>query len=259
MKSNSEPPAGGTRQQAPLFDRDKPSEHVTSETIDGANAIVERFREYRRNRIVLQERGIDLLVPNLVRCYFQAHIRRCLMFVEAGAAEIDAGRPLAAELCTRAIYENIATICDLSDKIAPLCEAVDYAGVERLVTQAAFATRIPSFLEKNGEDLKASQILTQIDRMNKRYANFREDYDHQSDIVHPNGLGAFVYFGTLTSGVADFKDDGNNPDRARTALIAATILLTHAEEAIASTEQRLQKLSSDVIARDDPDRGANER
>ncbi len=76
---------------------------------------------------------------------FSGPARRCLTFVEAGVAEPDASRSLAAELCTRAIYESTATICDFTDKLKPLCEANDYAGVEALVSKAAFATRIPSF------------------------------------------------------------------------------------------------------------------
>jgi hypothetical protein len=230
----------------PPFDRTKPSDYITSEAIDDANAIVERFRSYRRSRIVLPEPGTGLRVPNLVRCYLQAHIRRCLTFVEAGAAEIEAHRPLAAELCSRAIYENVATICDLADKLRPLCEAVDYAGVEQLVTKAAFATRIPSFIEQHGEDVKAPQILNQIDKMDKRYASFRNAYDHLSDIVHPNGLGAVAYFGRLTDGLAEFKDSGNNPGRARDSLIIATLLLLHVELALALTEQYLQRLSANV-------------
>jgi hypothetical protein len=167
----------------PLFDRNKPSGEITSEVIDDANALVERLRALRVTKIPLSAPDTGLRVPSLVRCYLQAHLRRCLMFLEAGAAEIEAGRPLATELCTRALYENIATICDFADKLQPLCEAVDYSGVEQLVTKAAFVTRIPSFITQHGEDVKAPQILNQIDKMNKRYPNFREAYDHLSDIV----------------------------------------------------------------------------
>ena len=103
------------------------------------------------------------------------------------------------ELATRAIYENVATLCDFTDKLKPLCEASDYAGWTN-TSKAAFSTRIPSFLESNGQDLKAPNILSQIDRMTKRYAEFREAYDHLSEIVHPNGLGAMVYFATMSGG-----------------------------------------------------------
>lgn len=85
--------------------------------------------------------------------------------------------------------------------------------------------------------------------MDKSYVNFREAYDHLSDIVHPNGLGAVAYFGTFTYGLAEFNNSGNNPERARGSLIVATLLLLYVELALALTEQRLQKLSADVAAR----------
>jgi hypothetical protein len=194
-----------------LFDRNKPSGEITSEVIDDANAVVERLRALRVPQIALPEPGTGLRAPTLVRCYLQAHLRRCLMFLEAGTAEVEAGRPLATELCTRAIYENIATICDFTDKMKALCEAADYSGVEQLVTKAAFVTRIPSFITQHGDDVKAPQILNQIDKMNKRYANFREAYDHLSDIVHPNGMGAVIYFSTIADGCVAFKDSGTCP------------------------------------------------
>ena len=200
-------------------------------------------------QIVLPEPGTGLRVPNLVRCYLQAHVRRCLAFVEAGAAELDAGRPLAAELCTRAIYENAATICDFADKLKPLCEAADYSGVEVLVTKAAFATRIPSFIERQGEDVKAPQILNQIDKMKRRYPEYRTAYDHLSDIVHPNGLGAVVYFGKFTEpGVMSFFDAGasQSAERAYASLIVAVLLLLHVELALLQTDERLKQLSADT-------------
>ena len=69
----------------PLFDRNKASGEITSEVIDDANAVVERLRALRVTQIVLPEPVTGLRVPNLVRCYLQAHLRRCLMFLEAGA------------------------------------------------------------------------------------------------------------------------------------------------------------------------------
>jgi len=236
----------------PLFDRIKTTPDIPPEVIDGANAIVERLQRRKVTEIILPEPSTGLRVPNRVRCYPQAHIRRCLTFIEAGAAELDANRPLAAELSTRAIYENAATICDFTDKLKPLCEAVDYAGVEALVTKAAFTTRIPAFIEEYGEEVKAPQILNQIDKMNRRYPDYRTAYDHLSDIVHPNGLGAVVYFGTFSeNGVMRFDDAGvsKSQERARSSLILAVLMLLHVELALIQTEERLKKLSADMTAK----------
>ena len=143
----------------------------------------------------------------------------------------------------------MATICDFADKLKPLCETTDYEGVERHVSKAAFSTRITSFIAAHGDEVKAPQILNQIDAMVKRYPDYREAYDHLSDIVHPNGLGAVVYFSTLQDGVSRFVDDAVTPERARTSLICATLLLLYVELTFIQTEERLKKLSTDVAAK----------
>jgi hypothetical protein len=230
----------------PLFDRNKIPPDIPLEVLDGANTIIECLQRRKVVEIVLGEPGTGLRVPNLVRCYLQAHVRRCLTFIEAGAAELDANRSIAAALCTRAIYENAATICDFADKLKALCEANDYAGVEALVKKAAFATRIPSIVEQHGEEVKAPQILNQIDKMNRRYPDFRTAYDHLSDIVHPNGLGAVVYFGTFAGpGVMRFDEGGSlkSGERARSSFILAVLALLHVELALIQTEKGLKKLT----------------
>ena len=142
----------------PIYDREKVSSEVSTEMIDLANSVYERLKSRRVSEITLADPRTGLMVPNRVRAYLQAHLRRSLTFVEAGIAELKAGRPLAAELCSRAIYENVATICDFADKLKPLCEAGHYEGVEKYTMNAAFTTRIPSLLDQHGDDVKAPQI-----------------------------------------------------------------------------------------------------
>jgi hypothetical protein len=108
-----------------------------------------------------------------------------------------------------------------------------------------------SWVERDGEGVKAPQILNQIDKMNKRYPEFRNAYDHLSDIVHPNGLGAVVYFGTFTTDSRMRFDDGGAPrsaERAHASLIMAVVLLLHVNIAFAQTEERLKTLSAYMTA-----------
>jgi hypothetical protein len=232
----------------PLFDRHPNLPNISLDLIDTANLIYEQLKSRKVAEIVLAEPETGLVVPNLVRSYLQAHLRRCLTFAEAGAAEITAGRPLVAEMCSRALYENVATICDFADKLKPLCDAVDYEGVKNYVSNAAFITRIPAFLAAHGDQIKAPQILNLIDDMAKRHPNYRTTYDHLSDIVHPNGLGAVVYFTRVEPGITRFADDAITPNSTRASIISATLLLLFVEVALTQTEERLVKLSADVMA-----------
>lgn len=216
----------------------------TPELLHGVSVVIARLRGRLVEEIVLPEGPLGLHVPNLVRAYLQGHLRRMLAFLEGGQAEYVAGRPLMTELATRAIYENVATVCDFTDKLKPLCDAVDYAGIEKHVQKATFSTRIPSLLESSGQDLKAPNILSQIDRMMKRYTEFREAYDYLSEIVHPNGLGAVVYFAKMpgTGDRFSFPDSAANTDRSIQSLFIAASLLTFVETEMDATETALKKV-----------------
>ena len=98
-----------------------------------------------------------------------------------------------ALLCSRAIYEDIALVCVFADKLKPLCEAADYAGIDALVKKAVLTSRIPSIIQEYPEE-QAPQILNQIDKMTRRYPKFRKYYDHLSDFIHPNTFGTLLFF-----------------------------------------------------------------
>jgi hypothetical protein len=121
----------------------------------------------------------------------------------------------------------------------PLLESADHNAVHEFIEPRAFATRIPSFIQDFGETLTARNILTQIDKMNKKYIGFRTAYDHLSDFVHPNGLGAVVHFVSIENGIATFHDSGKNPNWALSDLIASGLLLGYMEVSIGEIEQRL--------------------
>lgn len=225
-----------------LFDKSHVPPETPDDLLHGVNGVITTLRGKLVREIVLPEGPRGLRVPNLVRGYLQAHLRRMLTFLEGGHAEYLAGRPLMTELATRAIYENVASFCDFTDKLKPLCEAIDYAGIEKYVSKAAFVTRIPSFLDAGGEDLKAPNILSQIDKMTKRYTGFRQCYDHLSDIVHPNGLGAVVYFSKMPGNLISFVDSAVTPERAIHSLFMAACLLAYVEIEIDAAEKALQKV-----------------
>lgn len=86
--------------------------------------------------------------------------------------------------------------------------------------------------------------------MNKKYTGYREAYDHLSDIVHPNGLGAVVHFVSIdpATHVAIFPDTGKNPNWALSSLIASGFMLAHMDVAISDIEQCLAKLKDDQFA-----------
>jgi len=233
-----------------VFDKSKLPTDYTKEIVTEVNSVIERLRALLVPRIIVSEPPLGLTVPNLVRTFLQSHTRRLLNFIDGGLAEIEVGRPLVAELCTRAIYESTATVCDFAKQFMPLADKGDYKGISDLVTDFAFATRIPSFLEKGGS--KAPQILNQIDEMKKRYPGYRETYDHLSDIAHPNGLGCVVYFTERAADDSIIFSDGGTPssaERALQSLFGAAVFTAYFEASITEIEAALKKLTQDIIVK----------
>jgi hypothetical protein len=200
------------RQPMSLFDPNIiPAECGTPDYIDIANKMIELLRARKVLSISLV--GVER-TRNLVRSYIQAYIRRCLTFIEGGHAEFYSGRSLVAFACARANYENVAAFCDFAKNLIPLLEAGDNAAIRDFVEGRALATRVPSFVDEHGKGIEARNILTQIDHMKKKYAGYREAYDHLSDFMHPNVLGTFAHFVSIdpSTRVATFPDTGKNPN-----------------------------------------------
>ncbi|MFK4383104.1 hypothetical protein [Bradyrhizobium sp. USDA 223] len=207
----------------PLFLKTDCPPEMPDNILSATNGAIERLQAKLLDTIVIGTPSKGLHAPALARSFIQAHLRRMLMFVEGGCAEFRAGRPLMTEMATRAIYENVASFCDYSTKLQALCEAGDYAGLADLTNKYAFATRLPALLDE-GLKYRAPQILGQIDKMNKRLETYREAYDHLCEIVHPNGLGAVVYFGKHDGQLMTFYPRGSVPERAMESLITAAVL-----------------------------------
>jgi hypothetical protein len=150
------------------------------------------------------------------------------------------------EMASRAIYENVATLCDFARKLNPLCEAGDYKAVRTLTENAAFATRAPDLLQTHGQNYSAPQILNQIDKMTKRMPAYRSAYDRLCELVHPNGLGAIVYFAKFAEAEAElvFHPDGADKDRSMYSLFMAALLWVILESEINAMETALTKLGN---------------
>ena len=230
----------------PLFNKSDCPPEMPEELLSALNDCIDLLRTKLVDHVVLAEPPLRLHAPNLARCYIQAHLRRILMFVDGGCAEFRAGRPLMTEMASRAIYENVATFCDYSTKLQGLCAAADYAGVNDLTQKYAFATRLSHLLETNGPEWNAPQILNQVDKMSKRYETYRSAYDHFCEIVHPNGLGAVVYFARNEDGVMTFYPRGAVPERAMESLLMAAFLFLTVYVEMDAMEKSLAALVASV-------------
>ena len=234
----------------PMFSRAEAPPEFPDEFLIEVNALIDRLRSRLVQRIDLPEPPTGVRLFNMIRAYLQAHVRRALMFLDGGYAEFLAGRPLMTEMAARAMYESVANLCDFADKLKPLCEAGNLEAIDQLATKSAFVTRISSFLEKYGKDLQSTSILTQVQKMAKRFPSFVEAYDHLSDVAHPNGLGAIVYFADIGDAVVTFGEKPEKTTGAIHSLCTAAVLLGFMEFEMDEVEKRLLALNVALVPKD---------
>ena len=215
---------------------------LTPDYIRDTNKIVDALREKLVEAVPLAgEANGFARAASKIRIFTQAHIRRCLEFVDAGYAEYLAGRNIVARTCTRALLENIASFCDFADTVNPLVRSGDQEKVRECLDKAVFGTRIDDIIAVHGQGVVAKNILTQIDKMNKRFPNYRDDYEHLSDFVHPNALGVVVHYGSACEGSVVFHDAGREEGAAIRGHLVSSFLLTFVLIAIEEMEAAIRE------------------
>jgi hypothetical protein len=84
------------------------------------------------------EGTVSFVLRGYVRCYFQAHIRRTLMFIEGAVDACHRRRGLIALSNIRAVYETVASLCDFSVGFQELLDARDLDGLQTFAHTKCF-------------------------------------------------------------------------------------------------------------------------
>lgn len=223
----------------PTFDPDKRPYSLSPESIAFANRAVDFIRSRTLTSIPMSEPN-GFRMGNKIQIFLQAHLRRCLAFVDGGLAEYHAKRPIITDQCTRAIYENIAALDDFVQKLRTMILGNDFQAIDNHLQKAAFGTRVTKWLELPDAQ-QSINIMTQL----KKILNDSEwnAYETLCDVVHPNGLGAVVYFVRVNDDVATIFDAGIDVEKAYASLVLACSKLLLVQHVIELLDILLPALS----------------
>jgi hypothetical protein len=124
--------------------------------------------------------------------------------------------------------------------VLPLLQRRDVDRIDALVFPKVFASRRPKDIEEHGEEFRARNVLTAIDKMGAKHPNFRRTYDDLSEICHPNSLGVFSHFAdTFDDKRAVFDDGQDMADAALHCLIFCGLMFVAEETIIGHIETAL--------------------
>jgi hypothetical protein len=126
----------------------------------------------------------------------QALLYRLTMLASGCSNEWNAGNVLASILCGRAIIETLCLASFIADEIERFCGVNDIEGIEKLANEHLFATRDAEMIAGR-TGFQAKNILTFIDKFDKKMPNVREAYDFLSEFCHPNASGLLMTYGVI--------------------------------------------------------------
>ena len=151
----------------------------------------------------------------------QGLLHRLIALMDGTSVAWNNRRTLSAILSARALMETMAVMSALAERVADALAAEDFGALDALAQQGTFSCRDAEWLSEAPET-KAVNILTYIDRFDKRAEGFRGHYDILSERCHPNALGHNFMFGKLdrSDGSVRFFDE-REPERNGQMILAA--------------------------------------
>ena len=181
----------------------------------------------------------------------QALLHRLTMLASGCANEWNAGNVLASILCARAIIETLCLASFIADEIKRFCGVNDIEGIEKLANDHLFATRDDEMIARH-IGFQAKNILTFIDKFDKKMPGVREAYDFLCEFCHPNGSGLLMTYGVINrqTGAVTFAEFAPRLRYAEKHVITCFMLVLFGEPIMNTFDHFIP-----IVAKIDPNEG----
>jgi hypothetical protein len=175
--------------------------------------------------------------------YQHALLHRIVALVDGAAVAWNHRCTLSAILSARAFMETLAVMVELERRVGLLLAAEDLGGLDAVGQRGVFATRDEELL-KDHPELAAVNVLTYIDRFDKKAEGFRGHYDRLSEFCHPNSAGHNFMFGRLdrSDGSIAYRDE-QEPTRNGQMILAALAPLPSVETISSRLDGLIEKVA----------------
>jgi hypothetical protein len=175
--------------------------------------------------------------------YQHGLLHRIVALMDGAAVAWNNRCTLSAILSARALMETIAVMADFEDRVAGLLSKEDLGGLDAFAQQGTFANRDPKWIDEFPES-KAVNVLTHVDKFDKRAPGFRGHYDILSERCHPNSLGHNFMFSTLDRSDGSIRYcDEREPGRNGQMILAALAPLPLIETMMIRLDDLILKVS----------------
>jgi hypothetical protein len=207
------------------------------------NASLDRISELRADEINVLGTFARSKIAWKLATYQHVLLHRTIALVDGVAVAWNARTTLSAILSARAFMETFAVMAELEVRVARLLAEEDLGGLDGLAQNGVFASRDEKWIKEHPETA-ATNVLTFINKLDKRAEGFLGHYDILSERCHPNSLGHNFMFAKLdrSNGTVSFCDE-SEPARNGQMILAALAPLPLIESISARLGELIEKVS----------------
>jgi hypothetical protein len=172
------------------------------EDVERYNACLARLIARRKREIALEGILVESKTAWKLATLQQSLLYRACAVANGTADAWNANNVTSAVILGRAVIETIALIEFVRDELLRLREPMNIAAanaIDAVCNEQLFSTRSETALA-GGYGHLARNVLTYIDKFDKKSAGAREAYDSLSEFAHPNSNGHYFTYGELDKG-----------------------------------------------------------
>lgn len=169
------------------------------EAVQDYNACLERLVLRRKTKIAAEGPLLESKTGWKCAILQQALLYRVCALAIGVANEWNASNIICSVTLARALFETIVVAIHIQDELLRLRERInqDTAGaIDDLCDKHLFATRNQEIVDAGYGHL-ATNIITYVDKFDKKIPSVREAYDFLSEFAHPNGSGHLFTYGEI--------------------------------------------------------------
>ncbi len=207
------------------------------------NASLDRLSGMRAVEINVSGHFARSKVAWKLASYQQALLHRLVALMDGAAVAWNNRCTLSAMLSARAFMETLAVMAELESRVARLLADEDLGGLDAVAQHGVFATR-DDVMVKAYPKTAAVNVLTYVNKFNKRLEGFRDHYDRLSERCHPNSEGHNRMFSKLdrSNGSIEFHDE-RKPKHNGQMILTALMALPLIEEISKSSDQLIKSVA----------------
>jgi hypothetical protein len=217
------------------------------EQIEDYNACLHRLLARRKREVAVEGPLLESKTGWKLATLQQSLLYRVCALANGVADAWNTNNVAAALIVGRALMETVALTESVSNELLRLRDPMDVAaadGIDELCNQQLFSTRDDEKVA-DGHGYMARNILTYIDKFDKKIPSIRETYDFLSEWAHPNGSGHLFTFGEINkqTGWVTFHDSAPRVRGIQGHVIACFMLIRFVEFAMDTFDETIPIVS----------------